>query len=69
MVSTRCHTEPEAAHEESVYPVFPQCLQYRWWRGFAFVGERVSPLRSGRVVSQRRSAVHVCPSPPGSVRG
>jgi retron-type reverse transcriptase len=39
------------------------------WSRFAFVGERLSPLCSGRVVSQRRVAVHACPSPPGSIRG
>ena len=36
---------------------------------FAIVGKRIPPLCSGRVVSQRCSAVHAGPSPLGSVRG
>ena len=44
-------------------------LLFRWRREFAAIGERLSSLCSGRVVSQRRCSVHACSIPFGSIRG
>ena len=58
MVSTRRHTEPEAAHEESTYPVFPQCLQYRWWREHIAAGEspQIRPKKEDQAAKRRQQA-------------